>query len=43
MKQIAAWIDEVISHHTDDHQLESIKEQIKILTDQFLLYPSLTY
>src|SRR3989339_673375 len=43
MKQIAAWIDEVVSHHTDDQKLEGIRQEIKTLTDRFPLYPSLTY
>lgn len=43
MKQIGAWIDEAITHHTDDQKLAAIKAQVKELTSRFPLYPTLSY
>lgn len=43
MKQIGAWIDEAITHHGDGRKLESIKAEVKTMTDRFPLYPELRY
>lgn len=43
MKQIAAWIDEAITHKDNEPHLQSIRTQIKELTKQFPLYPNLKY
>jgi glycine hydroxymethyltransferase len=43
MARIAAWIEEVIQHHTDSAKLQSIKADVKIFTDRFPLYSTLTY
>jgi glycine hydroxymethyltransferase len=41
MKQVAAWIEEVILNHKDDTKLAEIKNQVKNLTKKFPLYPTL--
>ncbi len=38
MKQIAEWINEAITHHTDDEKLIAIKNKVIELTKQFPLY-----
>ena len=43
MKQIATWIDQVITNHTDSNKLEAIRLQVKELTSKFPLYPDLKY
>lgn len=43
MKQIAAWIDEAITHREDTAHLEGLRTNIKELTKRFPLYPELTY
>ncbi len=43
MKQIAQWIHEAIAHWKDDAKLESIRNEVKTLTDHFPLYPDLKY
>ncbi|MFH1711836.1 MAG: serine hydroxymethyltransferase [Patescibacteria group bacterium] len=43
MKQIAIWIDEAIQNHTNDEKLETIRQQVKEMTNKFPLYPELKY
>lgn len=43
MKQIAAWIDEAITHREDTAHLEGLRTNIKELTKRFPLYPELAY
>ena len=43
MKQIAEWMDRAIINHEDESVLKEIRAQVKALTDQFPLYPNLTY
>jgi glycine hydroxymethyltransferase len=43
MKQIAAWIDEAITHREDTTHLEELRTNIKELTKRFPLYPELVY
>lgn len=43
MKQIAAWIDEAISHYQDETILNRIKSEVKALAIRFPLYPDISY
>jgi glycine hydroxymethyltransferase len=43
MRQIADWIDQAITNHTDSNKLEEIRTQVKELTAKFPLYPELKY
>lgn len=43
MKQIAGWIDEVITNHDNETKLAEIRETVKQLTNKFPLYPELKY
>src|SRR3989339_1677765 len=43
MKQIAVWMDDAITNWQDDAKLESIRIEVKALTDRFPLYPGLSY
>jgi len=43
MKQIAAWIDEVLLSKDDENKLAEIRVQVKTLTDKFPLYLDLSY
>lgn len=43
MKQIAKWIDEAITNHTDKEKLAQIKKQVTELAHRFPLYPNLKY
>ncbi len=43
MKQIAKWIDEAITNHTDKEKLAQIKKQVTELAHKFPLYPDLKY
>jgi glycine hydroxymethyltransferase len=43
MKQIAKWIDEAITNHTDEDKLSQIKKEVAELTSNFPLYPELKY
>ena len=43
MKQIAAWIESAITNHTDDTKLASIKAEVKMMTDRFPLYSTISY
>jgi len=43
MKQIAAWMDDAITNWQDAAKLESIRLEVKALTDRFPLYPGLSY
>ncbi len=41
MRMIAAWIDEVILNYTNEEKLADIKNQVKEMTKNFPLYPTL--
>ncbi len=43
MKQIGRWIDEAITHWSNEVKLNTIAEEIKELTSHFPLYPDLHY
>lgn len=43
MKLIAGWIDQAITAHDKPDELDSINAEVAALTDQFPLYPGLTY
>ncbi|MBI4437792.1 serine hydroxymethyltransferase [Candidatus Uhrbacteria bacterium] len=43
METIGSWIDEAITHASDETKLASIKMSVKEMTDRFPLYPNLTY
>ncbi|MDP2631373.1 MAG: serine hydroxymethyltransferase [Candidatus Uhrbacteria bacterium] len=43
MAQIGAWIDEAIMNRADDAKLESIRQQVKLMTAKFPLYEGLEY
>ena len=43
MKLIAGWMNDAITNATDDAKLESIRAEVKNLTDRFPLYPGLSY
>ncbi len=41
MKQIADWMDQAITHYDQPQTLETIRLQVKEMTDRFPLYPNL--
>jgi len=43
MKQVAAWIDAAIMNWQDEAKLESIRQEVKLLTTKYPLYPELSY
>lgn len=43
MKMIAGWIDRAIRQHKQPDVIEAIRNEVHALTDQFPLYPSLSY
>ena len=43
MKQIAAWMDDAITNWQDHAHLESIRQEVKALTDRYPLYSGLSY
>ncbi|HAU65747.1 MAG: Serine hydroxymethyltransferase [Candidatus Uhrbacteria bacterium GW2011_GWF2_39_13] len=43
MKRIGMWIDEAITHWSDETKLNAIAEEVKELTSHFPLYPDLHY
>jgi glycine hydroxymethyltransferase len=43
MRHVAEWIDRAIASVDDDARLAAIRSEVKALTDQFPLYPGLTY
>ena len=43
MKQIAEWINEIITNHKNDDKLAEIKNQVKQFASKFPLYQNLSY
>ena len=41
MAQVAAFIDDALTHHEDDAYLAGIAEQVKKFLEKFPLYPEL--
>ena len=41
MRVIAGWIDDAVTHKNDAAKLAAIKEEVKMMTDRFPLYPGI--
>jgi glycine hydroxymethyltransferase len=41
MKQIAGWINRAVEHRTDKEELARIRLEVRLLCDEFPIYPDL--